>query len=313
MDTTHRKHEETDVLPVLARWFDIQEGEGEPPKVPILHHYTDAIGLHGIISSNSLWATAAQFSNDLSETQYAVSVAREVVTEVWPGKKNLTGWDQLLYEHVVQVFGDPPRDFSQSFLVSFCEDGDLLSQWRAYGRKAGFSIAFSSLMGGDKVLLRAGEGFRTLVRKVIYDPGFQRERLRLLLEKFVELVRGFQHPPNAAEGNTLHAELSLILIFELTDWACTVKHNAFSEEREWRLVTFPTFGESPDVLVRPTPDLLLPYIELRPQRGRKLPVVEIRCGPSRLQQESAHAAGILLRRHGHAATQVTRSDIPLRV
>lgn len=53
---------------VMDRWLDILEGE--PPRMvdsPILHHYTDAFGAHGIISSPCLWATATQFSNDLSE------------------------------------------------------------------------------------------------------------------------------------------------------------------------------------------------------------------------------------------------------
>jgi hypothetical protein len=58
---------------VMDRWLDILKGE--PPRLvdaPILHHYTDAFGVHGIISSNCLWATATQFSNDLSEIEHAV-------------------------------------------------------------------------------------------------------------------------------------------------------------------------------------------------------------------------------------------------
>jgi hypothetical protein len=29
-----------------------------------------------------------------------------------------------------------------------------------------------------------------------------------------------------------------LLILEMTDWACTVKHRAFSEEKEWRIMTY---------------------------------------------------------------------------
>ena len=61
---------------------------------PVLHHYTDAFGAHGIISSHCLWATATQFSNDLSEIEYAVSVAVEVIKEVWGSKKNLNPWEE---------------------------------------------------------------------------------------------------------------------------------------------------------------------------------------------------------------------------
>ena len=64
-------------------WLDLLAGD--PPRVsdaPILYHHTDAFGLHGILGSNSLGATAAQFSNDLSEIKYAVSVGIEIVEEL---------------------------------------------------------------------------------------------------------------------------------------------------------------------------------------------------------------------------------------
>ena len=38
---------------VMDRWFDILKDE--PPRMvdaPILHHYTDAYGVHGIITQN---------------------------------------------------------------------------------------------------------------------------------------------------------------------------------------------------------------------------------------------------------------------
>ena len=55
-------------------------------------------------------------------------------------------------------------------------------------------------------------------------------------------------------------ELSLLLILEMTDWACAVKHKAFSEEKEWRIITYPKgatlVGAKPEnyegVSVRPT-------------------------------------------------------------
>jgi hypothetical protein len=62
----------------MDRWLDILKGE--PRRLvdaPILLHYTGAFRVHGIISSNYLWATATLFSNDLSEIDYAVSIAAE--------------------------------------------------------------------------------------------------------------------------------------------------------------------------------------------------------------------------------------------
>ena len=56
-------------------------------KVPPLSHYTSAEGLLGICSSNSIWATCAQYSNDTSEVLYAQSVAKEVLNEFFQGRQ----------------------------------------------------------------------------------------------------------------------------------------------------------------------------------------------------------------------------------
>src|SRR5713101_1827221 len=186
---------------VMDRWFDILEGE--PPRMvdtPILHHYTDAFGVEGIISSNSLWATATQFSNDLSEIDYAVSIATEIVGDIWGKRKNTSPWEKVLVQHLVQLFDTPLHSFGQPFIVSFCEDGDLLSQWRAYGGTSGFSLAFSSLCEHDHLKLVCKDGFRTMVKRVMYDPDEQRARLHFLLKHLVKLVNGFSFGTSSPQG-----------------------------------------------------------------------------------------------------------------
>jgi len=289
---------------------------------PILLHYTDAFGVQGIVSSNSLWATATQFSNDLSEIEYAVSIAVELIEETWGKKKTLGPWEKLLAEqHLVELFHTPLHSFGQPFIVSFCEDGDLLSQWRAYGGMSGFSLAFSPLVEHDKIKLACRNGFRTMVKRVIYDPEKQRAHLRFLLNHLIKLVNGFSFGTTSPQGGAVHVELSLLLILEMTDWACTVKHRAFSEEKEWRIITYPKgatlVGVKPadyeGVSVRPTVRLLLPYMILEPSSQKRLPLLEIRCGPSQFQEQSARAMNILLRKRGYKKLPVTLSRVPLRV
>ncbi len=307
---------------VLDRWLDLLEDEpSRVPDAPILHHYTDAFGVHGIVTSNCLWATAAQFSNDLSEIEYAASIAMEIIEELWGHKKNLSSWQQLLAEHVRQLLATPLHTFGQPFIVSFCEDGDLLSQWRAYGRMSGFSLAFSPLCRHQQVHLVCRKGFRTVVRRVVCDPDKQRARLRFILGNLIKLVNGFSFATTSQEGASAHLELSLLLVLEMTDWACAVKHEAFSEEHEWRIITYPRgatlVGTRPEkyegVSVRPTSKLLLPYMILEAPTGKRLPLVEIRCGPSQLQEQSGRALNILLRKHGYGHLPVTFSGVPLRV
>jgi hypothetical protein len=305
-------------MPLLRHWIELGlHSKEKATTAPVLHHYTDAVGLHGIVSSNVLWATEAQFSNDLSEQQYAIEIARQVIDEVWKGRDNIGEWEQLLRERMTELFTGSFAIFTHPYLVSFREDGDLLSQWRAYSRKSGFSLAFNALVKDGTTRIRCDGAFRTLLRKVIYDPELQRRNLRQLVERFVTLANSLSHAPSSAEGGKAHTELVLIVILEFSDWACTVKHAAFSEEREWRLVALPVPGDpnkSHDaVMIRATPELLLPYVVLKPGEGERLPFTEVRCGPGRLQSESAKAVRVLLRRHGYPELPITTSSIPLRV
>jgi hypothetical protein len=308
---------------VLDRWFDLLKGErSRMPDAPVLHHYTNSFGIHGILTSNSLWATATQFSNDLSEIQYAVAIALNVVQELWSNKKRIGQWEQFLAQHVMHVLTTPLHTFGQAFIVSFCEEGDLLSQWRAYGDSSGFSLAFRSLCKGGDVRLACTNGIRTMVKRVVYDPAKQRTRVRHVLGNFIKLVNRFPFAVHSPKGAAAHLEVANLLLLELTDWACSVKHHAFSEEREWRIITYPARAtlvptgaqNFEGVLVRPTPKLLLPYMVLEPAAQKKrLPLLGIRCGPSQFQEQSARALDIQLRKTGYRNLPVTLSRVPLRV
>jgi hypothetical protein len=160
-----------------------------------------------------------------------------------------------------------------------------------------------------------------MVKRVVYDDEKQRARLRFLLKHLVKLVDGFSFATTSSEGKSAHVELSLLLILEMTDWACAVKHRTFSEEKEWRIITYPKgatlVGTKPmnygGISVRPTSKLLLPYMILEPPSRRRLPLVEIRCGPSQFQEQSARALNILVRKHGYKRLPITVSGVPLRV
>ena len=171
--------------------------------------------------------------------EYAVSVAVEVIKEMWGGKKNLSPWEKMLAEHLIRLFSTPLHTFGQPFIVSFCEDGDLLSQWQAYGHASGFSLAFKPLCQNDTVLLACKHGFRTMVKRVIYNHDKQRKRLRFILRRLTKLVNGFSFSTASSKGASAHVELSVLLVLEMTDWACSIKHSAFAQEKEWRIITYP--------------------------------------------------------------------------
>jgi hypothetical protein len=105
----------------------------------LLYHYTDAAGLLGIVSSNRLWASDASFLNDPSEGL----LFPQRIIEFMPQKP---GGLTALEEHIIVLFEEGLRNHPKpvsAFTTSFCDDGDLLSQWRGYGSfGSGYAIGF---------------------------------------------------------------------------------------------------------------------------------------------------------------------------
>ncbi len=105
-----------------------------------LYHYTTINGLMGILPNSSIWASDARFMNDSSELSYATDLIVRVVDEELekvadPALKEL--FELRRGFTAIFDFGYEPRPF----IACFCEDGDLLSQWRGYARgQAGISL-----------------------------------------------------------------------------------------------------------------------------------------------------------------------------
>jgi len=303
---------------VLETWAKRSDWKQVDEPLPPLSHYTNAEGLLGIFNSNKLWATCAQYSNDISEVVYAQSIARDVITNFFDSRSLSPGGKQL--RDFVTTIGGTDGESTDAYLTSFCESSDLLSQWRAYGKAAGFEIRFGSvnekngLYGSNALVLDSPFAVRTVLRKVEYGDGAQRTSLSAILERSLaiieELEKTFKDVP------TIVATLSGL---ELTTWLYTVKHPSFREEQEWRIIAFPKLKvsslriqyEVPGVLkFRPGRHSLVPYIELLPKEGH-LPISEIVCGPGSNQKLTAKAVELCLRSRGFNRVRVRESKVPL--
>ena len=98
----------------------IEEFVNRTPRLP-LYHYTTASGLIGIIKSRSLWATSHLHLNDLKEYKVAERLIRRELAH-----SKLSANQGHLMTALVR------KSQQTSFVLSFSEDGDLLSQWKAY-------------------------------------------------------------------------------------------------------------------------------------------------------------------------------------
>ena len=208
-----------------------------------LVHYTDLNGLMGILKSQKLWLTDAQYLNDASEI-------REGVEYLYDSLRRLSFSDRISaelrrsYETVceeVENYDHYSSEVEPTYLCSFSEAPDLLSQWRSYGM---FAIEF------DQTALQQ-DGFR--LAPCIYDVELKKEISTQECARVIRMV-------NDVSPRGMVNESALDLISELTQLSATFKNSAFSEEREIRHVES---IEDDDLSVKFRTDgmQLKPYVE----------------------------------------------------
>ncbi|MBI4189323.1 MAG: DUF2971 domain-containing protein [Betaproteobacteria bacterium] len=194
-----------------------------------LFHYTSLDGARGIITSKSLHLTKAGYLNDRSELTFAIRLFRGVAEQV---KNGLTGSERknLLAETAHQLGSFESTNIC---VASFCEDGDLLSQWRSYGRSGrGVALGFS----GSVLTKISNTGWAHLF-KCVYDLHAQ----RTIIENLIEMLL---HSYDIAVANTpsqsrerMRKDIMAWFNTTFLQVAPVLKDKHFSEEREWRIVT----------------------------------------------------------------------------
>jgi hypothetical protein len=283
-------------------WRQLQ---GDPPE--ILYHYTNAEGLVGIVSSGALWATDLRFVNDASELDHALE---SMLTAIARARIRFSSPVQLmLLDRLEDVIGQRAM-FPSVHSVSFSENGDLLSQWRAYGGDGGgYAIGFAALdlrpdfTGG----VPAGGG---VIHRVVYDQATQDQLLDDVIAEGCELTERIDQ----RGGNTERAATALVarlLSGSESGLFYCLKAEGWSEEAEWRTVYALNDTVKPGVEFRTVAGIPVPYLPLHDIRKR-LPIREVAVGPSISQPIAETAVRTLLDRYGYTDVDIRISALPLR-
>jgi Protein of unknown function (DUF2971) len=300
----------------------------------ILYHYTAADGLKGIIENNELWATSAYFLNDSAEITYGYGVLKEVLDD-WLAKNQRPEESMALglARHLRRTFGEDlleRRVIRPIYLACFCEDDNLLSQWRAYGQSGGYSLGFMvpPEFGFSGQRLKPEPNIYTPKwARVEYDRKKQTENCRSLLEPIFEIL----DKPDVAQAIATVAEHPLVgysKIFRaitdiLLEEIVSFKNEAFGVEKEWRVVVRQrelTKQGTDDGGTTPVPvhfrishGMLVPYVKLIPtDPASKLPIACIRSGPTLDKTTAGMAVSMMLMRNNFSRVVVRGSDISVR-
>lgn len=242
----------------------------------LVFHYTTQEGFLGIMDSSSIWATHCRYLNDKSELMTAIQLAINLY-EIRKASLSDTirGRIEMSLDALYNIV-----DINHC-LVSFCENGDDLGQWRAYaGGIGGFSLGFR------KQYLSQIDGF--VFRQCIYERFEQEKQMNRMYDRFI-----LEYANNGAlwcQEEERHGIGQFIRLF--LSIALTFKSNAFRDEKEWRLISdIPISSEKLDV--RPGKSNLVPFFKLAITSFDQA-LKDVYIGPSPNPKLSAAPVGIVL-------------------
>lgn len=130
---------------------------------------------------------------------------------------------------------------SDVFVVCFCEEHDLLSQWRGYAKgRGGFAIGFSA-PELQAICSSLNLGALIGLFPVTYDRIQQRDAVDSALTEGWRTIQAGANQDTSSQSYPL--AVSLALMIPLTLCFITFKKDVFKEEREWRIVVL-RFEES---------------------------------------------------------------------
>jgi hypothetical protein len=296
---------------LLAPWFDVHE---EPPTH--LFHYTTVEGLLGILHDHSIWATHSAYLNDPSEITHAHSFIQQILEKKAEAEEHPVA-KELLFRARYAI--NPADGMYQYFVISFCEDADLLSQWRGYSnRGGGYALGFDS-----KVIKELADPSPALtLRRVVYDHDQQRELINTTIDAALAELKDVMEPADDAKtADRIIPYFVMFLRDHFSEYHFSFKNLAFREEKEWRLIVQTNSGARERVLkdlqFRASGGIAVPYLPVGlmhdpTERGGRLPVTTVVYGPTVDSQRAKHSLRDALDKYGYTSVSIASSQVPLR-
>jgi DUF2971 family protein len=204
----------------LNAWRDEQTAAAPAPP-DIVYHYTNTSALISILKTRQLWATDALYTNDQTEVLHSLVMLTRIVNETQKDRATDIATDMML------IAAEQFYTVVEVYLVCFCRNGDLLSQWRAYGQAGGYAIGF------DSTVLKSITGNHVMLAPVLYHGSQQEQLIRDLVQRWRHLFKDAKLEEFDKQIRRLGA---FVFAQAFSFFAATFKNEAFREEDEWRLI-----------------------------------------------------------------------------
>lgn len=206
------------------------------PSPDTIYHYTDSVGLLGILQSRTIRLTDMFGLNDPSELRHAVNHAKAVLAE---GATRGHPAATLFARQFNAIITGAPEGVADFFVACFSANGDELGQWRAYADDGhGFALAFDRDLIERAFVMPDGAAIeRNSTFPITYDDAALRTLQHQLVSAIIPLIsmphgRKLQN----ATINEFLKGLSMHLGLCVLNSALYFKHEAYSAEREYRFL-----------------------------------------------------------------------------
>lgn len=268
----------------------------------IIYHYTDLVGLSGIVREGAIWASDVRLMNDRAEVTYALEQMRSLIAS---DEENSIG------DETLDAIFHPGRIWQ--FAACFSLARDQLSQWRAYGAKVGVAIGFSR-----NHLTRAVEAQNGRIVNCRY---FGPRHFSGITQELDEIISGLTAPGALnSDGKLTDMGLQGRLTRHAVDVATSIKHESFVEEREVRLIV-PVSESSERLEFRSSSESLNPFVKIDVDNRRlkttkkerftnHLGMMEVLVWPNDADDQTLDAIDMLMSRAGNVL--IKRSASPYR-
>ncbi|QOY93882.1 DUF2971 domain-containing protein [Massilia sp. UMI-21] len=220
-----------------------------PP--PLIYHYTSHDGLLGVLRNKQVWATNIRFLNDASEGRHAVEYAQNAI-ENKINRGNLTAEKIAALEAMKKAAGTAA---ARHYTASFSEEGNLLSQWRAYcPPNGGYALGVPA---GQLVAMAREQNFWLV--PCIYDHKLKYKLISALIERHLEYFTSGQ--TSLSSPTNWWTDVGWQFAQDLAQTGCVFKHSSFSEEKEWRLISGVIDETKTQIDFRTSASRLVPYLK----------------------------------------------------
>ena len=277
---------------------------GEELYPELLWHYTSAEGLLGILTDNKIRFSDAKYLNDRVEVDYGIRIFHECIESYKETKPSV---EHNHFDLLRTLVDDFFRNFSV-LVFSMCDDGNLLNQWRDYGRDiVPYSIGFD----GRSISHLENMNFQNYTFKIIYDSKIQYEIMWKIMDGIYDKAIEIPDMENLTEDNASQYRMSAAL--QVVSMILRFKHFSFAAEREYRLVSFFNQADIPKAKFKTSNLGVVPYYEwFSPEGNQRFPIDTIVVGPSTESDISNGALRLFLKEVGYSDVKTDFSIIPIR-